>query len=784
MQQHLGNATSTTFFHHLTDLWKSHRGTVIRIESLVLVAIILSFFLAAFGSCRRWSNRWIVQKGFLAAHVLSLSLGTYGTGLMQSSSVKSEMYPAWAVSLLTLFVCVDSITAYNGLDYKGPLSETIFLLCLYCGYVLLMSISTICGVIGNTAIGVMCAITFIKGFHMSLALVLPSKARSIIENMGIVDKAEQYAFSNDNTNSELRYMVTYLPIDDMETAAQLGSRIKSVEHGNIISMADICSSFRDNSELAVELSSCKDVCLAYSLSHTLQQRFLGFNYCSDVKSRADRFRDLAELGEEGIDYKRALKVIEIELAFLYEVFFTSNAYLHFYQAKAASLWVFASFIGICFVGAVVAIPETMTSRYRNSSTGPGIGTIIVVDTTKADLIITLVILVCLALLHLVQLIRIWTSNWARVAFACKFASMRGSDRTSLWMKMKFYVVTKINWFDNYLWQDKLGQYSLVEASRRRGCRLLFNRGVSSSSGCLRGQWARLLRMLGLHYVGQVLRELWGSVTNSTSSAVRLQQTDVKESIVRFLRTIKDARVEVPSFPGELDTACLPFIPLGNRDASDAYSFTERVMQWHIVTCYCKLTEQQDRIDLETGRGSSSTGREIDNRRVALTEQQDRIDLETGREIDNRRVAIALSKYVAYLVVSAPELLPGPTAETKRAYVAFDKMAREVLDTNKDKLVALREAIMFMREANCNRNAFHHGLRLGDELVQIGIGRYSFSCWEFLADLWMRVLLYAAPSGNVKAHMQHLSQGGEFITISGLCCPTSVSTGGMQQQLAR
>ena len=70
MEQHLLNATSTTLFHRPRDLWKSPRGTVLRIQALALVAITLSFLLAAFGSCRRWSKRWIVQKGYLVAQVL------------------------------------------------------------------------------------------------------------------------------------------------------------------------------------------------------------------------------------------------------------------------------------------------------------------------------------------------------------------------------------------------------------------------------------------------------------------------------------------------------------------------------------------------------------------------------------------------------------------------------------------------------------------------------------------------------------------------------------------
>jgi hypothetical protein len=50
-QQYLENATSTSIAHELRDLWNSPRGTVLRIEALALVAIALSFVLAAFGSC-------------------------------------------------------------------------------------------------------------------------------------------------------------------------------------------------------------------------------------------------------------------------------------------------------------------------------------------------------------------------------------------------------------------------------------------------------------------------------------------------------------------------------------------------------------------------------------------------------------------------------------------------------------------------------------------------------------------------------------------------------------
>ncbi|KAF8714243.1 hypothetical protein HU200_027846 [Digitaria exilis] len=321
------------------------------------------------------------------------------------------------------------VTSYSGLDYKGPLSKMIFQLCLYCGYVLLMSFSTISGVLGKSAICILSVVTFIKGFHRSLALVLPSRTR------------ESFGYSYE-VESGCNDMVRNLPL-------KISAKDKT---------------------------TIEDVCLGYSLSHLLQRRFLGLDTVFEMEEKREEFEDSVQEDGRVIDYKGKLKVIEIELAFLYEVFFTSNEYLHFYQAKGASIWALASFIGICLVGVATAIPGTMASRhYITSSTSPPEAGTVVVETTTADLIITLAILVSLALLQLVQFTRCWTSNWARVAFACNYARdlryFGAYEQTKFWrwsMTLRAFVVTRMNWFDTYLWQDKLGQYALVDAIKRRG----------------------------------------------------------------------------------------------------------------------------------------------------------------------------------------------------------------------------------------------------------------------------------------------------------------------------
>ena len=95
-------------------------------------------------------------------------------------------------------------------------------------------------------------------------------------------------------------------------------------------------------------------------------------------------------------------------------------------------------------------------------------------------------MVSLALLQLTQLVRSWTSNWARAAVACTYASKekayamkekekeinwelpgysRRTYKMSGWMRLKVFVANSTNLFDKYLWQDKISQYSILPEPR-------------------------------------------------------------------------------------------------------------------------------------------------------------------------------------------------------------------------------------------------------------------------------------------------------------------------------
>nr|CAB3489404.1 unnamed protein product [Digitaria exilis] len=656
--QHLGNATSTTSIHHLRYLWKSPRGTVIRIETLAVAAIVLTFFLVAFGSCRRWSSRWIVQKGFFAAQALSLSLGTYSIGLMQSSSVRSEMYPIWTVSLFALFGCIDPVTNYNGFDYKGPLSKVVYAICLYCGYTLLMSISGLSSVVGNTAICVLSAITFIKGFHRTLAFVQQSRMRNTIARLGddyfgqlsvlkckggpgshlipppgpqrsdLIPPPPGPLGSNfmppaPSGSNLIPPRPEYFLIVESAIIGATGTGIPTMNpHAGMpivdpnVRIWDVVKLLNEkkggvfiNNEKEDELQSCYDACVAYSLSHSLQRHVL---LLSSRKARPIQPLD-------GVNYEWGLKVIEMELAFLHDIFFTGNAFLHYYQAKTACMWALASLTGICFVGVAAATPGAIASSHGGSTN--------IVGTTTADLVITFSILVSLAMLQLMQLLRCWTSNWARLSVVCAYAKnskrnqgtsddsqellkklksfvglkkvkWRSNWWASYWIGLRWFVATRTNWFDkHYLWQEKIGQYSLLPAGEKEAEDWVLLEVTRSNYRSNRGCG----KMVGLDYIWEVLWDLLGSDTDKRGDA-RLHN-DVKKSITDFLCQIKNDTLDGSwsSYPGHsgIEAFLLPYTcepqlesePLGSR-------YTRCVLAWCVATWHCELAEQEQEREQE------------------------------------------------------------------------------------------------------------------------------------------------------------------------------------------
>lgn len=124
---------------------------------------------------------------------------------------------------------------------------------------------------------------------------------------------------------------------------------------------------------------------------------------------------------------------------------------------------------------------------------------------------------------------------------------------------------------------------------------------------------------------------------------------------------------------------------------------------------------------------------------------------------NYKIANDPSNSLAYLVAFASRLLPGPHFEPQLQFRRVMKEVREAFGGCKkaedrihklDELATLEDQKIVVR-----------GALLGKKLFQ----RENEDIWKTLAEFWSDMALCAATSGEVRANLDKLANGGEFIT---------------------
>jgi hypothetical protein len=137
--------------------------------------------------------------------------------------------------------------------------------------------------------------------------------------------------------------------------------------------------------------------------------------------------------------------------------------------------------------------------------------------------------------------------------------------------------------------------------------------------------------------------------------------------------------------------------------------------------------------------------------------------------DDIDVAVCLSRYCAYAVAKAPVLLPDNAAWTECRYkeVTKDIEAALLLETA-DLEAGVYGYLLDHFRSERSHEVLKKGSRLGRQLVEEaemqGPEGGEEKVWKLLAEFWSEMLLYLAPSDNVKGHIQVLQRGGELITL--------------------
>ncbi|CAM0909520.1 unnamed protein product [Alopecurus aequalis] len=126
---------------------------------------------------------------------------------------------------------------------------------------------------------------------------------------------------------------------------------------------------------------------------------------------------------------------------------------------------------------------------------------------------------------------------------------------------------------------------------------------------------------------------------------------------------------------------------------------------------------------------------------------------------NSSVADHMSQYCVYLMVAAPQLMPDEKAWSNKLY----KTVRKYVDRiGADKFADYNQMIAQLTKISNEHDVVKRGLKLGNQLVELipdeEVG------WGILARFWSEMILYIAPSDNLKAHKEAIARGGEPLTL--------------------
>uniref|UniRef100_A0A0D3HSL7 DUF4220 domain-containing protein n=1 Tax=Oryza barthii TaxID=65489 RepID=A0A0D3HSL7_9ORYZ len=330
--------------------------------------------------------------------------------------------------------------------------------------------------------------------------------------------------------------------------------------------------------------------------------------------------------------------------------------------------------------------------------------------------ITVVLLLVVVLGEIWEMVAGVCSNWTKMALLGHY--IRHEPQWRRCRRAHAALDAVLRFRPARRWRDKIGQNSVLEP--RRFCR---RSGLLSEK--LYGR-AGLMRSVEVSPAVKdaVLRSLMSSYGRSSS---------------RGSVSAAERRVG-----GKVD-----WLWYGSRkswasdDGDGCVSTTDIILAWHVAT---RLYEM--RCSLRSSPTPSASSPDM-------------------------TAACHLSNYCAYLASAAPELLPDSAAWTEKRYreVTADVTAALGKDGAAGETTTAQQRYERL-VATLSAGARDKALRRGAEIARRLLEEYTTaaedddeaSAWLFLADFWSEMMLYVAPSENVKGHVEAMARGGEFLTL--------------------
>ncbi|CAN6203432.1 unnamed protein product [Urochloa humidicola] len=676
-------------------------------------AAALQLFQLVFAAGRRRRRRGALLHGALwLSHTLLPVLTAYALGLMQGASPAAPLYPVWALSLFLLAGGANAATAHdladNGRWARRLLAylQCYLLFTMLCRHLLISSSGGAAVAVPFALLATAAASSHALGIRASYAAGDPGPSKAVADHMKEKDKddhageylvrwpghrvARRGRTSSSSSSSSAAAYRCEMPKDDVITIDMVWELCDREE-----------TTFTSH---GISVTRIKGACLSYSLSHLLKRRFFGLDCAEGGAAETRRFVVDGLLSEEdnADEDTEAFRVIEVELGFLYDFFYTK--YASIFEGETTFLFTNVLKIILTFVLAVVVL-------LKSHDLLKGISVVESI-TGKVEIFVTVLVLGVFVAVEAWHTVMYLGSDWAMVSLACCRLTI-GTNRFLPFglRKLLFGFLGRRRLFA--YWHNSIGQYSVIESSQilRRSKAFSFETEFEP--------------MLVFSVTAEYLRRAWGNLTTSKGLHFVELPDLLKPQIVALLKSYSDGH-HLSNGTASLQRNGV-FRQLAWTLQNETQ--TENMLIWHIATDYLMIALPEDE-----AKGTRQNLR-----------------------FQNREVATKLSRYCAYLMSEAPELLPGNSVETKFIFDHAMYEARETLGSQLRRKGQLRKVLTGSGDAG---TIFTKGLKLGAKLETI---RDGSQCWKLMAEFWVETILYIAPSDNAKAHMERLALGGEFLT---------------------
>ncbi|VAI40209.1 unnamed protein product [Triticum turgidum subsp. durum] len=420
--------------------------SLLQLEAAVLVSGLVLAVMVLNGITRRPDSDRLLRSVIWGAYSLSYGMVAYAVGLVQERSFfHSETFSLWVTALLLL-----QAPSRDMDQLKARLLHHV----LQTGLVLWLVVNSL----GHNASyraatwafwSLNVLKTAVKIVEVFKARPLRPSAEVVAEYMGVEE-----VLAGDQMPTDPRNMTGYKYLFHGEETIQLMSgshdeiltMMSSTSAKEVITIDQVYGWIDAQGYSEVEKDMAKDVCLAFSLFKLLKRRFYGYNP-AEARSRKSLGLVLTGLIHQAVTGPdAAFRVVEVELTFLYDFFYTRNIVL-----TGARTHIFT---------AVVVLGLSMWATFFGTL-GRGYSRMII-GVRNLDRAVTVVIVVIIAALELCQAVARLYDNWRYIetVYRCVRDNRPWSKRPrrQLWWKESITPPETMYWD----WEQMTGQYVLLQ----------------------------------------------------------------------------------------------------------------------------------------------------------------------------------------------------------------------------------------------------------------------------------------------------------------------------------